>query len=745
MKRSVVVLQILSRAGSELAFRFLEVVVNSAARFAGVVALLIAPAAGMALESPTDPMPGLPFVIGRLDSSKLDLREPRLFVTPSEIAGANERAESEAFIRGIRDRVLAEADRHLALEVTPIDESWWEQAKDKPWADTYPDVYLHTMIIPSRSARPAAELALAFRLTGEDKYADKAISLLMNLAPYSFEPVHYDVGMNYTIWAMNVLRAYDLLGSRLTAAQREQLDRFMERAAVAVAKNDVYWMENNIGGGVNNHLAWHKLMLGLLGLFYDRPEMVEFCMYGRRGLVPLLTDGLLDDGLWLESSLTYQFAAIAPMMVLADCQQRLKKGPSDPPGIHEITAPNGRTLKQSYDAMFNVLGPDCLIPPIGDAYGARSKLYTNPLYEYCWKLWREPQYAWLIRQNPAPTSYMLFAPPLPSEEDASGTSGKAAYVPPIRSVLLPEHGYAFLRSHRDEQYWHNRNARMAFLTYDRSGVHANADKLSIMLFGLNRLLVPDVEGRATVPHAFSSKIQGELNRGALSQNTVMIDGLDQRCSCEMLDLIEYRDLPDEKRVTAADRRGILYPGVRQSRSLTMTPDYILDVFQVDVGDQPRQIDWIVHIMDENADAPADRNPILAAAEPFQLPDAGAFRWLRDVKSVVLNGANASPANSTDLIQLEWQDGQDRLGLSLLNHGLERLIFCGYPVTDQPDSGNIPMLMARANAPRAVFVAVWLIGDAVPDVQVATLPDHEGRLVYRVTAKGKTREHQIPKL
>src|SRR5690606_351811 len=115
---------------------------------------------------------------------------------------------------------------------------------------------------------------------------------------------------------------------------------------------------------------------------------------------------------------------------------------------------------------------------------------------------------------------------------------------------------------------------------------------------------------ATVPHAFSSKIQGELNRGALSQNTVMIDGLDQRCSCEMLDLIEYRDLPDEKRVTAADRRGILYPGVRQSRSLTMTPDYILDVFQVDVGDQPRQIDWIVHIMDENADAPADRNPIL---------------------------------------------------------------------------------------------------------------------------------------
>jgi hypothetical protein len=709
---------------------------NLMARLGCIVALLSAPGFCPALQPAHEPIPGLPFVVGTLDSSQLDLREPRVFITRSEIDRANRRAATEPLLREIRARVVAEADEHLETPVAPIDERWWDRARDKPWSDTYPEVYLNTMAIPSRSSKPAAELALAYLLTGDERYADKATAFLLNLAPYSFEPVHYDVGLNYAIWCLHTMRAYEILAPRMTADERSQIDRFMERAAVAVAKNDIYWIEHGIGGGINNHLAWHKLWLGLVGLFYDRPEMVEFCLNGPRGLIPLLTDGLLDNGLWLESSLTYQFTAIAPMMVLAECQQRLAGTPGSHahPGIHEIVAANGRTLQQSYDAMFQVLAPDLLIPPIGDAYARRDKLSHNSLYEQCWKLWGEPRYAWLVQQNPRPSASLLFAPPLPAEDPPA---------PPIASTLLPEHGYVFLRSHRDQQYWHNRDARCAFLTYDRSSVHANADKLSLMLFGLNRMLVSDVEGKATVPHAFSSRIQAELNRGGLSQNTVMIDGLDQRCSSEMLDLVEYRDLPDEKRVTAVDRRGILYPGVRQMRSVAMTPEYVLDVFQVDVGAEPRQIDWIAHIMDENASTPDELNPLLTRAEPFALPDVAAYRYLRDPRAVTL--VPNDEADRNHLLAFEWRDGPDRLGLRMMRRKLDRLIVCGYPATDEPGSGNIPMLIARVQATQARFVAIWLVGDAPADVEIEQLPDHEGRLVFKVSAAGKTREHQIPLL
>lgn len=701
--------------------------VVSAFTLAAVPATQVCPAAEpVAPSSATGgapaPIPGLPFTIGRLDSSRFEQKGLFLFVTPEEITIAKERATSDAATESVFQQALKNAGEKRLFKNPPIDESWWQAAKDKPWEQTYPEVFENTMIVPGRYADAASDLAMGWLLTGDDRYLDQASVALRRLAHYSFEPVHYDVGMNYSIWGITALRAFEILRPHLAPEQVRDIDAFMTRFAYAVARNDVYWVENNIGGGINNHLAWHKAALGLLGLYYHRPDMVDYCLNSRRGLVELLADGLLDDGLWCESSLTYQFAAIAPMMLLADCQRRA----GNHPALHEIVAPNGRTLKQSWDAMFNVLAPDLLIPPIGDAYGARQKLCNISLYEYGWALWGDPKYAWLMSQNPKPSMYSLIAPPIPSN----------LAPPPITSRLLPEHGYVFLRSHHDGEYWHHKEARMAFLTYDRSGVHANADKLSLMLFGQGRMLVPDVEGIATVPHAFSSKIQRELNRGGLSQNTVMIDGADQRCMPEMLRLIEYRDLPDEKRATAVDETGILYPGVRQMRTIAMTPEYVLDVFQVNAGDKPRQIDWIAHLLDESGTLPLEHNPALAALEPFRLSKAGAYPWLREAESF-------KPVSKLELDACGG-DGS-RLRLQMLNPGFERAIVCGYPANDKPGSGNIPMLIARMQAPRAVFAAIWLIGDAPAAADLEALPDHDGKLVFEVTTNTTTRRHLLPKL
>ena len=660
---------------------------------------------------------GLQLAVGRLDSSGMRKSRPGLFVSMVEIAQARVRLTCDARAKAACDRFIKEADGYLSLEIKPLDEGWWQSAKAKTWDNIYPEVFENTFLAPNKYAKPAVALATAWLLTGKDAYAEKATALVMNLVAYSFQAEHYDVGMNYAIWGVEVLQAYDALGPRMSADQRSAVNAFMTRLAAAVAKNDAYWMANNVGGGINNHLAWHKAMLGLLGLFYDRPEYVEYCLNGRRGLVSLLEDGLIDDGLWCESSLVYQFAAIAPMVVLADCQQRVGQRP----GLHEIVGANGRTLKQSCDAMFHVLAPNGMIPPIGDAYGSRAKLWDNPLYEYAWGLWRDPRYAWLLARSREPSVRCLFVPP-PSEKAAP---------PPIRSILLPEHGYAFLRSDTDERYW-SPDAWCAFLTYDRSNVHANADKLSLMLFGQDRMLLADVEGKATVPHAFSSRIQRELNRGGLSQNTVMIDGRDQVCGPRILRLIEYRDLPDEKRVTAADEEGLLYEGVRQMRTVAMTADYVLDVFQVQCRTE-RQIDWIAHALSEKATMPADGNEALKRCEPFFLPREGAWQWLRDGRSFLPQGP----------VRLEWREEQARLRLYMLPDGVERVILCGYPATDEPQSSSVPMVIVRQRGKQAIFAAVWLIGDGVKNVESARMPDHEGRLVFRVSADGRQRRHLVP--
>lgn len=266
-------------------------------------------------------------------------------------------------------------------------------------------------------------------------------------------------------------------------------------------------------------------------------------------------------------------------------------------------------------------------------------------------------------------------------------------------------------------------------------MHSNADKLSLMLFGQNRMLLSDVEGKATVPHAFSSKIQRELNRGALSQNTVMIDGQDQRGTARPLRLIEYRDLPEEKRVTAADEEGLLYQGVRQMRTICLTPDYILDVFQVNCGQKDHQIDWIAHIMDDKTVTPEERNPLLKKLTPFNLPKTGAWPWLRDAKNCAPDG----------LITFDWRSEDARLRLIMPNPGAERVILCGYPAADQPTSGSIPMLLIRRQGKQALFAALWLIGDQPRQAALTSLPPRSGYLAYGVRADARTRQHLIPLL
>jgi len=663
------------------------------------------------------PVPALH--IRDLDSTALAAKHPRVFFSPAQVELAKKQAADDPRSKATYARFIAEAEQHLAIDIKPLDETWWQPAKTKRWEDTYPEVFENTWIKPMAYAKPAATLATAWLLSGQQRFADKAVALLMNLSTYSFLAEHYDVGMNYAVWGIEAMRAYDALIPVMSQQQRSAFDACLTRMARAVAANDAYWIEHNTGGGINNHLAWHKAVIGLLGLFYDHNDMIEYCLRGPRGLLPLLQDGLVDHGLWCESSLNYQFAAIGPMIVLADAQKRLNHRPN----LADVPAARNRTLKHACDAMFDVLAPDGMIPPIGDAYGHHQHLQKLPIYESAWTLWADPKYAWLINRNPQPSPALLFAPPLPHNAPS----------PPIRSILLPEHGYAFLRWRADEQYW-DTDALCAFLSFDRSGVHANADKLSLMLFGQRRMLLSDVEGRATVPHAFSSRIQRELNRGALSQNTVMIDGQDQKYSPELLQLVEWRDAPDEKRASAADERSLLYDGVRQMRTVIMTAEYVLDVFQVRCSNE-KQIDWIAHVMNEQAAPGQETRSAVAASEPFALPQTGAWQWLRHARSHRPPGP----------LRLDWRQADAHLRLRMLDDQFERVVLCGYPSTDQPQSPAIPMVIVRKRGQDALFAAIWIVGDDVKDAQLKQLPAGDRTLLFQVNTDSRQQQHAVPRL
>jgi len=384
--------------------------------------------------------------------------------------------------------------------------------------------------------------------------------------------------------------------------------------------------------------------------------------------------------------------------------------------LYTAEAANGRCMKQAFDSMFGVLFPDGGIPPVGDAYGRRVRLCDEFSYAYAQKAYGDGRYAWLLKESPRQRPELLFI----------GAGTKGARIPDADSRLYPEHGYAFLRNVRGEDYWGG-DSWCAFLTFDKSGVHCNQDKLSLMLFGCGRLLIPDVESRASAAHAFSAKVQRELNRSALSQNTVMIDCRDQRGTTETLRLVEYRDLEDEKVIAAVDDKGLLYEGVRQSRTICVRDEYVLDVFQV-ACDAEHDIDWIIHTFGrpESQKASIDLKPA-----KMQIPGPGS--WLKDFRAGRADGE----------FQMEWTESGVTLGMTMAAQPGTTVVSCGYPETDKPGSAAVPMVLVERKATKTIYAAVYQAGRAkLPAVHIRRLPDADGRLVYQVTGPSGHRRHLI---
>jgi len=642
-------------------------------------------------------------------------KHPCVFYRREDIDAARRRRRDARYKEAVKnlDELANEASK-ITLE--PLDRTWWDQVKSKPWRDTYPIIYEKTSRQPGRLARPAyyAALRAAVRHSKADVKAAKRI--LLHLSTYTFEYEHYDVGMNYAGWGILVLHAYDLLRDEFAEEERVVMDKFFTRMARAVLKNDIYWIKNDIGGGLNNHLAWHKMILGTLGLFYRRDDLVEYALRGPRGMQSLLDDGLVDDGLWRESSLTYHFTAIVPMVYLAEAMAHSGYATN----LYTLETPAGRSLRQAFDSMFGVLFPDGTIPPIGDTYGIRRKLSDEFCYYYAYRQYRDPRYAWLLRQAPRTRPELLFV----------GLADGAVEIPRAGTRLYREHGLALLRQHRDASYW-TKPGWCAFLNFGRSDVHHHQDRLSLMVFGAGKLLEPDVESRATVPHAFSARVQRELNRTALSQNTVMVDYRSQRSIRKGLQVVQLRDAPDEKRVCVADPNGSLYAGVRQMRCIVVRPHYVLDVFQLE-SDQEHDYSWITHGAGRLESLRA--SVLLAPSTDGVRGPGGA--WLRDVRR----------CETDSDVSVDCSVAEVKYRITIGGGPATEVIACGYPVNDQTDAALLPMLVIHRRAANATYVVVHQAGQAdLRSIRVGQSRVDADQIVCSVECDGVKHEFRIPRL
>jgi hypothetical protein len=640
---------------------------------------------------------------------------PFLFTTPADVERAREGVRRSADFAGLAKELAARATTNLLEELPPLEREWWQAAKPKPWRDTYPEVFHHTWAVPLKWADLARNCARASFFTSDPALAAKGRTVLLRLSDYTFEFEHFDVGMNYTVWAVAALDAYDILYAGFTDNERARLDAFFERYLAAVRKCDDFWIEHEPGGRLNNHYAWHKLGLGMIGVFYGRPELVERALRGPKGVEVMLTEGFRDGGLWLEGSIPYQLAETAPLVLLAQVLANARSRED----LFHYRSPNGHSLKQAYDALIPLLFPDRTLPTLGDCYGRRAHVAESPDWEILYRQFREPAFAWLIADRKARTPQALF----------SGAVDLPPAPPPAQSSKLwPEMGYLALRSNEGTNYWSGRGWSL-FATYSGQPVHEHADKLSLILFANGHLWLPDSEAKPSAEHAFSSATQAELNRQTVCHNTLLVDGRSQRLTGQRLDLLEFTNAPGLRRATLGDLQGRLYEGVRQLRTLIVTEGYVLDFFQV-ASTAPHEFAWLTHV---------DGEPVatsVRASNSFTLPAGAPWSYLRNPRSAVATGQ----------VWECFSDGAQKLRLDVLADGPAEVVHCGFPHDDSPVAQTILMRLFKRQGTNAWFCAAYrLVPKPGEAVELSVPPSGREQLNVMLRAGGTVSRHTVPRL
>lgn len=642
-------------------------------------------------------------------------RHPHLLITPAGIERARERTRSEPWAMQIIDSLARQAQALRTEKLPEFDKHWWREASAKRWQDTYAEINHHTMFAVVGPVAKAADTALLYAITGDPEHAELVRRVLLHYCGYEFFAKHPDVGLNWSVWGMRALHAYDIVYDTLSDSDRAKIDDFFRRATEAVRKNDEWWIRHNPGGLFNNHFAWHKLFIGSCGLFYGNPDMVEYALESNQGIRELIENGSRDDGLWFESSLNYHFTAVDAIAALAH-HLRNSGHPTD---LWNSRFANGRSLRSLLTGPIGPLFPDETLPTIGDAYGRRLKLGQVKWYWMAYDVYRMPEIAWLLRNITNRPAEALFLELLPASPSA----------PRMTTRIWPEHGYIALRSQEGTDYWQG-DGFSAFLSFDSDGIHSHRDKFGLTVFARGAHVAVDPEALSAARHAFSSRIQGELNRATVCHNTAMVDGRDHNPIGAKLELVDYIDAPDLKLATIADTRGAVYSGVRMSRTVAVTREYVLDVFQL-TSEDDHAYEYLFHGADDNGAFASDDR-----FSRHELPCGPPWSWLRNANSGSMDGTWSVNA----------RQGAVASRLTMLGEPGTEVVLCEFPRTETYANPSAPMLIARRKARATKFIALLQAErENLPQTSISVHEDAHGALRVHVEGPDSARDFIVRKL
>ncbi len=495
-----------------------------------------------------------------------------------------------------------------------------------------------------------------------DGYAQRYLE--MKPAPTQYDP-HPGVvtwqGLDESVWIIRMVWAYALLEESLPQSAREELARKLFRPA-AEHLHRVRWPE------IHNVTNWNNAALATLAVVLEDEDLLKLALGGSLGLRAQLQQGVSEDGIWWEGSLSYHYyildAVVWTMRILRATDRSFDDG-----GI----------LKRMFLTPILISLPDLKLPSLNDCWhfiGLLDRVghgipEAEGFYETAFAWFRDPAFAWVLQQNYRNRPRTCFEALLEGVEELP--SGEP---PPSRSRHLADLGCAILRSPGALE-----RQRYLFLKAGPGGgEHGHLDQLRIQFFAGGASIIPDLG-----TSGYGIGLNQTWYRHTASHSTVLLDGQPQPLTDGRFNHFLVEDSFTLADASVSWSEGV-YQGVRMRRVILWRDCYFIDLFQV-IGPCPRDIDWICHL----------RGRLMA--NPFESDFDRRLKPERVSAHTQVEGS----CEESKLPFLRWRCEGGSLDLNLL--GPEGQIFLGTSPSNRA-SERLSTIIRRRSASETTFLSVF---------------------------------------
>lgn len=232
------------------------------------------------------------------------------------------------------------------------------------------------------------DLGLAYAISGQRDYADKAAEILLKYADaYShFVAEKHGFGfhensLNEAVSLIPMAQGYDLIynSGALTAEQKRHIER------------DFFWPEAQrlSQAGLNgNWGSWHLSAIGVIGYATGQQRFADYAV---KSFKWQMKTTLGDDGLWPESIQTYHFYPLDGFLSLAEAAGNCGTD------LFNWHTAHGKGIEAMFEAPLHYMYPTLQLPAIND--GWYDAYLPEDQYTVAYWHYHKPDFAWAIHRS----------------------------------------------------------------------------------------------------------------------------------------------------------------------------------------------------------------------------------------------------------------------------------------------------------------------------------------------------------